>query len=108
MVLAPYRTNVFRGAALEPLRAAGVRSSDITFDVRFANGVVIGEATFLRSVTVGQQVLQLGHVVRCFRSRRFVTEEVTALFARGGWNVCAAVEDAEHEHAVVVAERGIS
>lgn len=106
MVLAPYRTDVFRTAALEPLHAAGVEPDDVEFDVHFADGVVVGQAVFRRSVRVGQWAVPSGHILRCFCSRRFVMEDVRTMFARTGWEVRSVTEDDMQEHAVVLATRG--
>lgn len=107
-VLAPYLNDVFHAAALEPLWAAGIDPYDVEFHVRFADGAVIGEAKFIRSVRVGASMLPPGHTVRCFSSRRFAMEDALLLFRGAGWIVRSAVVDDRSEHAVVMAVRGMS
>lgn len=104
-VLAPYQTDVFRAAAIEPLRAAGIAAGDLDFDVHYADGAVIGEAVFLRKVRIGPLIVPSGHVLRCFCSRRFAMNEVLSLLERAGFRVRAAIVDDQKEHAVVMAER---
>jgi L-histidine Nalpha-methyltransferase len=106
MVLAPYRTDVFRAAALEPLHAAGIEPDDVQFDVHFADGVVVGQAEFRRSVRVGQWMVPSGHILRCFCSRRFVMDDVRTMFTRTGWEIRSVTKDDKHQHAVVLATRG--
>lgn len=103
--LAPYRTDIFRAAAVEPLRAAGVAASDLDFDVRYAEGAVIGEAVFLRKVRLGPIIVPSGHVLRCFRSRRFGLEEVRGLLERTGFRVRSMVVDDQQQHAVMIGSR---
>jgi hypothetical protein len=103
--LAPYRTDIFRAAAVEPLRAAGVAASDLDFDVRYAEGAVIGEAVFLRKVRLGPIIVPSGHVLRCFRSRRFGLEEVRGLLERTGFRVRSVVVDDQQQHAVMIGSR---
>jgi len=104
-VLAPYRTEVFRAAALEPLRAAGVAGGDVEFDVRFVDGVIVGEVVFLRRVCVGPLTVPAGYVLRCFSSRRFARNDVLALLERTGFRIRTAVIDDQREHAVVTVVR---
>jgi L-histidine N-alpha-methyltransferase len=105
-VLAPYRTDVFRAAALEPLHAAGLHPDDIDFAVRFVDSAVVGDATILRNIRVGDVTLPAGHALRCFYSRRFDMGDVMPLFKRSGWTVRANIVDDLREHAVVTAVRG--
>ena len=104
-VLAPYQTDTFRAAAIEALRAAGVAAADLEFDVRYTDGAVIGEAVFLRKVRIGQLTLPPGHVLRCFRSRRFAVDEVLSLLQGTGFRVRATVVDDQRQHLVVIAVR---
>jgi L-histidine Nalpha-methyltransferase len=107
-VLAPYRTEVFHDAALEPLRAAGVDPEDIDFTVRFTDGAVVGEATILRTVRAGNAMFPAGHALRCFISRRFVMEDLSPLFQGANWTIRTTSLDDRCEHAVVTAVRGPS
>ena len=107
VVLAPYRTEVFRAAALEPLRAAGVAAGDIEFDVHFADGAVVGKVVFLRKVRVGWLTVPSGHELRCFCSRRFAMKDVLSLLERTGFEIRTAIVDDQAEHAVVLALRGM-
>lgn len=105
MVLASYRTDVFRAAALEPLRAAGIAAGDIEFDVHYDDDVVVGEVVFRRKVRVGSLTVPSGHVVRCFRSKRFAVADVLSLLERTGFRVRPAVVDDSQEHTVITAVR---
>jgi len=102
-MLEPYRTDAFVAAALEPLRAAGVAMDDIEFDVRFTDGAVLGEAVFRRRVRLGTSTIQAGHVLRCFRSRRFAMSDAMSMLERTGLRVRTAIVDDRQEQAVIIA-----
>jgi L-histidine Nalpha-methyltransferase len=102
-VLAPYQTDAFRAAAIEPLRAAGIAADDLDFGVHYADGAVIGEAVFVRKVRVGPMLVPAGHVLHCFFSRRFALSEVLTMLERTGFQLRTAVADDAREHAVVIA-----
>jgi L-histidine N-alpha-methyltransferase len=103
--LAPYQTDIFRAAAVEPLRAAGVAAADLDFDVRYDDGAIVGEAVFLRKVRVGPLSVPSGHVLRCFWSRRFGLDEIRSLLVRTGFRLRSLVVDDEQEQAVLIAAR---
>jgi len=102
-MLEPYRTDAFVKAALEPLRAVGVALDDIEFGVRFTDGAVVGEAVFRRKVRLGFSTVQAGHVLRCFRSRRFAMSDVMSMLERTGFRTRAVIVDERREQAVVIA-----
>jgi L-histidine N-alpha-methyltransferase len=104
--LSPYHTEVFRTAALEPLRCAGIDLTDIEFDVRYTGSTIIGEVTFIRTVQVGASTLPPGHKVRCFSSRRFTMNDMLSLFPDPDWTVVAHATDDSGEHACLAALRG--
>ena len=105
--LAPYQSEVFRRAALEPLRWAGVEPDDVDFRLRWENGAVVGHAVFRRATFVGDTVLPAEHAVRCFSSRRFRPEGVLRLFDPSRWRtLSAAVNEAADHLVVAVSPRG--
>ncbi|MEV4724776.1 L-histidine N(alpha)-methyltransferase [Micromonospora humida] len=104
--LAPYRSQAFRAAALEPLLAAGIAEADLGFDLSFHDGVVTGAAVLEREVVVDGTCLPAGHRIHCFQSRRFSCSDVTGAVAQAGWHVRDVVTEPGGVHLVVTATRG--
>jgi L-histidine N-alpha-methyltransferase len=103
--LAPYRSGLFHDAVLEPMRAAGIAAGDMDLRMSFLDDTVVGEVELRREVTIDGHRLAAGHRVRCFRSRRFVPDQVPQLLDRAYWSTRAVVFDDEMEHAVVIGAR---
>ncbi len=101
--LAPYRSAVFRRAALEPLRAVGIDLRHIDFRLRYEDDTVIADAIIRARFNADGVTLEPGHVVRCFLSRRFNPEAVAALLRENGWLARRAELDGSADHFAVVA-----
>jgi L-histidine N-alpha-methyltransferase len=101
-VLAPYRTEVFRDAVVEPLRAARIAAEDMELRLNFVDGTVIGDVVLRSPVIVGGHPLAVGHRVRCFRSRRFTAAQVRDLFDRSNWSVEHMAINVQNDHAVII------
>jgi L-histidine N-alpha-methyltransferase len=107
--LAPYENELFRRAALEPLRCAGVDPQDIDFRLHCENGTVIGQARFRRRTVIADDVVPADHTVRCFWSRRFRQEQVVRLLEPPGWRTLHSSVNAAGDHMMVAATpRGVS
>ena len=102
-LLAPYRSDAFRAAALEPLRCAGVDPADIDFLLDWENDAVIGKAVLRRHSRIGDVDLPAGHRVRCFSSRRFRPDMVTDLLPPPRWRILRVSVHPGGEHLVVAA-----
>jgi L-histidine Nalpha-methyltransferase len=85
--LAPYENEIFRRAALEPLRCAGVDPQDIDFRLHCENGTVIGQAIFRRPAVIAGTAVPARHTVRCFSSRRFRPEQVLLALDPSRWRI---------------------
>ena len=102
-VLAPYRNRVFRSAALESFRLAGIAPDDLLFTVSYQDGSVIGMAECVKPVYFDGIEIDRGEHIRCFLSRRFTVEQVRTLLEASGWLVLRESDDADH--LVVIAVR---
>ncbi len=104
-VRAPYLTEVFEAAALEPLLALGVerRLLDLSIVYDAAGDQVVGEVRLLGPVPAGERELPAGHTVRCFRSRRFDLGDVHRIVSAAGWKLEADHHEPGTRHAVVTA-----
>jgi L-histidine Nalpha-methyltransferase len=104
-VLDAYRTADFRISVLQPLLAVGIDAADLDFHLDYSNGAVVGTAILLRSTQVGDAYLPAGYRLRCFRSRRFTTDEVHQTFADAGWQIEDKRFDRTGDHSIVTAIR---
>ncbi|WP_306205006.1 L-histidine N(alpha)-methyltransferase [Actinoplanes sp. RD1] len=102
---APYLTEVFEDAALEPLLALGIdrRLLDLSIVYDASADQVVGEVRLLGAVPAGEAEVPAGHTVRCFRSRRFDLDEVHAIVSAAGWKREADHLEPGTRHAVVTA-----
>jgi L-histidine N-alpha-methyltransferase len=101
--LMPYRSRVFRRAALEPLQIVGVDLKQIVFRLRYEDNAVKAYAVFKQRVRVDGMTLERGHVVRCFLSRRFQPQDVRVLLESSGWLPQRSELDDSGEHFAVIA-----
>lgn len=102
-MVGPYRTDVFRAAALEPLLACGLGDDDLGFTVEYTGREVVGTATLRRPVALSGAELPAGHRVRCFRSRRFTAAEIDVLIRRAGLEPLIRSVDEPADHLVLTA-----
>lgn len=110
LILSPYRTDVFRRAALEPLHMVGVSADEAgRFEVSFdqERRAVLGHFVFVRSVTIQRRAEAItfrhGDRVACFLSRRFDRDEVRGLVRDAGWREVALEADWTGAHLVLAA-----
>lgn len=103
--LLPYRSALFRAAALEPIRAAGISTAAVDLELTFVRGAVRGEAVLTRPQRAGTVSLPAGHRLRCFRSQRFVPDAIPSLLRGSGWTIIDALPDENGDHLVVAAQR---
>lgn len=102
-MLLPYRNQVFRNAALEPLAASGISPDDVDFRLRYEKDEVVGHAVLLRPLFLLDQELPAGHSVRCFVSRRYLPNEIDDLVSCAGLRPLASSADESADHLVVIA-----
>ncbi|GAA4606676.1 L-histidine N-alpha-methyltransferase [Actinoplanes octamycinicus] len=100
-LVAPYETEVFHDAALEPLRSLGVDAWRLEMTWDEVSGAVVGTAVLREPRTVADQDLPAGHRVRCFVSRRFAADEAEALVEAAGGTVGAVTSSPSGEHLVL-------
>lgn len=92
-VLDGYRTEVFRNAALEPLFMAGIDEKSGHFELSLSRDerVIYGEFVFDEQAMLSYNgescQFDPGSAITCFRSKRFLDEEVQSFFDAAGWNV---------------------
>jgi L-histidine Nalpha-methyltransferase len=103
--LAPCRSVVFRRAALEPLRQAGIPEDALELQLEYTDNTVVGTALITMPVTCGEISLEAGHVVRCYLSRRFDAPTVTSLLENAGWSLVYASLDDDGNHLAAMATR---
>lgn len=101
--VAPYNSEIFRSAALEPLRAVGVDLDDVEFDVRYEDHEVFGVCTLRKETALDGVSFPAGWAIRCFRSRRFSEREVSDLLKDNGWSDIRWAPDDTGEHLIVLA-----
>jgi L-histidine N-alpha-methyltransferase len=101
----PYENEVFRAAALEPLVACGIDTRLLRFRVEYRDHRVVGTAVLDGPVALDGDVLEAGHEVRCFMSRRFSAAEIEGIIAEAGGLPGLASADASADHLVVTAGR---
>jgi hypothetical protein len=105
-VLAPYRTDSFVAAVLEPLRAAGVDPDDVGFDLYWSGLRVRGMATFRRALRIDTMDVPPGYRLRCFQSRRYTRAGIVSLMEGAGFLVQRSSVDPAEDHMIVMALRG--
>lgn len=105
-LLSTYRNEMFKAAALEPLRMAGIPVDQGEFSLHFSGelNAIVGIFTCGAPVTVehGPALVTLarGEQVRCFISRRFNDDEVKAMLGDAGWEVLSTSYDDAGAHGV--------
>ncbi|MBV1849995.1 L-histidine N(alpha)-methyltransferase [Catellatospora tritici] len=102
-ILSPYRNETFTNAAIEPLRAAGIPSELIRFDLCLRDVDVIGDAIITGNVTAMGIDIAAGERIRCFKSRRFRGAEFGRLVEAAGWTVTRQAQDGTAEHGAILA-----
>ncbi|MER5262722.1 hypothetical protein ABTZ99_11655 [Actinosynnema sp. NPDC002837] len=103
-----YSAEPIRDMIMEPLRAAGLDDSDVTFTSRFVDDEVVVNARLNRDVRPLGVPLSRGEKLRCFRSRRFRPAGVREVLRGTGWEVVEHDVDAAIGHMVVTARRTAS
>lgn len=79
--VAPYRSISFRNAALEPLRAMGLKVEDDQFSVQWDDAARAVVASIAVNIDGERQEIQ------CFTSRRFIPDRFEAVLAAAGLGV---------------------
>ncbi|WP_157437313.1 L-histidine N(alpha)-methyltransferase [Actinoplanes subtropicus] len=102
-MLTPYRNQVFRAAALEPLIAIGIDSADLDFELSYEKDEVVGHAILTRPLFLDDHELPPGHRVRCFVSRRYLPSEINDLVSCAGLRPFVSSVDESSDHLVVIA-----
>ncbi len=94
-----YNNDIFKDAALEPLRMVGIRVEEGDFNLKFSTSekAIIAEFICRSDITIeyeGEQIrFNRGDSIQCFRSRRFVDAEVKSLLSASGWNLQSEAYD---------------
>lgn len=107
-----YRNDIFKAAALEPLRMAGVEVNCGEFKLSFSkkDKTIKGEFIFSEPITLqynDEKVsFRKGDSVHCFTSRRFEVNVIESLLKKSGWKIVETVYDDEKTHVVYLSERG--
>lgn len=105
VMLSPYRNEVLRDAALEPLIASGISPDDIGFRLSYEKDEVVGHAVLHRRLFILDQELPAGHSVRCFVSRRYLPSEIDDLLSWAGLRPLVWSVDETAGQVVVIARK---
>ncbi len=105
-LLSSYRNDVFKAAALEPLRMAGIAVDQGESSLHFSGELIATMGIFTCGAPVTAEhgaasvALARGDQVRCFMSRRFNDDEVKTVLGDVGWEVLSTSDDDARAHGV--------
>jgi hypothetical protein len=105
-LLAPYQTQVFESAAVEPFLAIGIPRDSLEFAVSLEERTIRGRVILTKDVLIEGEQLKSGHEVLCFRSHRFLETELMDYLNKAGWSVVSHRTD--QVHLAVVSKAGNS
>ncbi|MCJ7635256.1 L-histidine N(alpha)-methyltransferase [Candidatus Bathyarchaeota archaeon] len=103
-----YTNDIFKAAALEPLKMAGINIEEGDFHLHFSKAMnaVIAEFICGTDITIeykGEKIrFSRGESIHCFTSRRFADIEMKKLLHEAGWGLLNIAYDEGKTHAVYV------
>ena len=103
-MLAPYETEVFEAAVLEPFAMAGIPRESLKLSLSAADDVVEGVVQVIDPISFEGVEVPEGEQIRCFVSRRFTESTVGPLLMKSGWEPEYQADSGDH--LVVAAVRG--
>jgi SAM-dependent methyltransferase len=89
--LRPYQNSIFMEAIAEPLRMCGLSLARGRLFLAYEDDAIIGKFVLRYDQTVEHQqimvILPKDTVIRCFRSRRFLYEDIEPMLHKAGWKL---------------------
>jgi len=94
--LAPYETEVFEAAVLEPFVMAGISRESLKLALSVADDAVEGVVQVVDPISFEGVEVAEGEQIRCFVSRRFTESMVGPLLMKSGWEPQYQADSGDH------------
>jgi Histidine-specific methyltransferase, SAM-dependent len=101
--VATYGSRFVRESLLAPFAMFGIPTDEARFALEFTQREVRGYVSFPSAVLSpeGDQLVPPGQRIQCFRSARFLTDEIDALLRSTGWDLLSSACSQDRSHYAV-------
>ena len=101
--VATYRSRFVRESLLAPFEMFGIPTDEAHFALEFTQREVRGYVSFPSAILSrnGDQLVPPGEPIQCFRSARFLTDEIDALLRSTGWDLLSSACSHDRSHYAV-------
>ena len=101
--VATYASRFVRESLLAPFEMFGIPTGEARFALEFTQREVRGYVSFPSAVLSrdGDQLVPPGQPIQCFRSARFLVDEIDALLRSTGWDLLSSACSSDQSHYAV-------